>query len=424
MPPNPNAVPSSNFDLSQWKLQLPIDAKGTFKGKAAEVKSLNGYTHQEYFHTGADGAIVLSAPVQGATTGNSRYARSELREMAGSTEAAWTLRHGGQLSATLQVDVAPTQADGTYGKIVVGQVHGGNGQLVRLAWEDGTLFYANDITANGEKDIHIELLNEQGEQPSVSLNETFSYTISVSSRQLEVSVFADGNTYSSVSAIHRKWDDNHFYFKSGNYLGINEGGGSGYGQVSLLAIDVNHANSGVEVAAADPVEPSQPVISSSTAVAATTSANSLEIAGTITGTDANDSLRGKSSNDMLIGGAGNDQLNGIYGHDVLVGGDGNDIFVFDRNASTKGNTDIIVDFTPNSDKVALSSEKLESLQGGLSGDNLTFGVQAADENDFIIYNATSGELLYDRDGSGHRSAQVIAVLENHPALQLGDLHIF
>jgi hypothetical protein len=417
--------PSPSLNFSQWKLQLPIDSKGTFRGKADEVRSLSDYTHPEYFRVGEDGALVLSAPVQGATTGNAMYARSELREMSGSTEAAWSLQQGGQLSAKLQVDISPTESDGTYGKIVVGQVHGGNGQLVRLAWEDGTLFYANDITAEGKKDIHVELLNESGQQPLVSLNETFSYSISVSPNELNVSVYADGDTYSSITPIHQKWNDNVFYFKGGNYLGVNERGGSGYGQVSLYSIEAVHSGAPSAVAATN-IEPTQPAASPSAAATAAPaiSAENLGITQTLNGTDANDSLRGKSTDDMLIGGAGDDQLNGTYGHDVLIGGAGNDVFVFDRNASTKGNTDVIVDFTPNSDKVALSSKKLKSLQAGLSGENLSFGDQAQDENDYIIYNANSGELLYDRDGSGNRSAQVIVVLENHPALQLADLHVF
>jgi hypothetical protein len=237
---NPNAVPSANFDLSDWKLQLPIDTRGSFSGKAAEVKTLTSYVHQDYFYTGSDGAMVLAAPVDGATTGGSIYARSELREMNGTANAEWSLQQGGHLSATLQVDAAPRHDDGTYGKVVVGQVHGGDGQLVRLAWEDGTLFFANDITSNGTKDVHIELLNAQGKQPSVSLNETFTYHIDVSADRLVVSVIADGQVYSSSSSINDAWNDNSFYFKAGAYLGVNENNGSGSGQVSIFAVDATH----------------------------------------------------------------------------------------------------------------------------------------------------------------------------------------
>ena len=228
-----------NIDLSNWKLQLPIDAKGNLRGKAAEVTSPASYSHPDYFHTG-NGGIVLAAPVNGATTGNSDYTRSELREMNGSATAGWSVAQKGRLSATMQVDAAPSQSDGTFGKIVVGQIHGGDGQLVRLAWEDGTLFFANDKTTNGTKDLHIELLNASGQQPNVSRNETFSYVLDVSANILTVSVKADGTTYSHSSPIHRSWADNAFYFKAGAYLGVNEKSGSGVGQVSIFRLNVDH----------------------------------------------------------------------------------------------------------------------------------------------------------------------------------------
>lgn len=418
---NPNAAPGSNLDLSDWKLQLPIDAKGTFGGKAAEVKVLSNYVHQDYFHTGPDGAVVLAAPVNGATTGGSIYARSELREMNGTANAEWTLAQGGRLTATLQVDAAPAQSDGTYGKIVVGQIHGGDGQLVRLAWEDGTLFFANDITSNGQKDVHIELLNAAGKQPDVGLNETFSYTIDVSDNTLTVSVRADGQVYSSSSQINDAWSDNAFYFKAGAYLGVNENGGQGVGQVSLFALDVDHSGSGGPVA--QPSQPpAAPVVVPAPAPAPDTDLPSVS-GRTLTGTQGDDNLRAKSTDDLLVGGAGNDRLNGLFGHDVLVGGAGRDTFVFDRNASTSGNSDLICDFVSGQDTLELSSLKLKSLAAGFSSDNLFFGEKAHDANDFIVYNRSTGELFYDRDGSGSRSAQLIATLDNHATLRVDDFDI-
>ncbi|MET3900445.1 hypothetical protein ABIB57_004411 [Devosia sp. UYZn731] len=425
---DPNALPSSNFDLSNWKLQLPIDAKGLFTGKAAEIKALTGYENANYFHTGSDGAVVLAAPVGGATTGGSIYARSELREMSGSAPAEWKLGQGGHMQATMQVDSAPRQSDGTYGKIVVGQVHGGDGQLVRLAWEDGTLFFANDIATDGKKDVHIELLDSAGKQPSVSLNETFSYSIDVIDHKLVVSVVADDHTYSSTSQINNAWDDNSFYFKAGAYLGVNESGGTGGGQVSLFALAVDHSGNSTPITTENPTPtPSTPTPPVSEPPASTPPTSiptaPTTTTKTIVGTDHDDVLRGKSTNDFLVGGAGNDHLNGTYGHDVLFGGAGNDVFVFDRNASTKGNSDLIKDFTHGQDKISLEDGKFHSLAEGFNSNNLFFGEQAHDANDFIIYNKSTGELFYDRDGSGHRSAQLIATLDGHPTLTVDDFLI-
>lgn len=416
---NPNALPSVNFDLSDWKLQLPIDVQGYFAGTAAEVKILTNYVHKDYFYTGSDGAMVLAAPVDGATTGGSIYARSELREMNGTAIAEWSLQQGGHLSATLQVDVAPRHVDGTYGKVVVGQVHGGDGQLVRLAWEDGTLFFANDITSNGTKDVHIELLNAQGQQPSVSLNETFTYHIDVSADRLVVSVVADGQVYSSSSSINDAWNDNSFYFKAGAYLGVNENNGSGSGQVSIFAVDATHSG----IAEPAPVPSTAIVVPAPAPIVQPTGEYAWETTRTFNGTPGADNLRGSYTNDLLVGGAGNDRLNGAYGHDVLFGGSGNDTFVFDRNASTSGNSDQIVDFSSGQDNFELSSSKFTSLGSSFNAANLFFGEKAHDSNDFVIYNQATGDLFYDRDGSGSRSAQLIANLQNRATVRIEDFDI-
>ena len=419
---NPNAAPGSNFDLSNWKLQLPIDVKGSFGGKAAEVKELSSYVHRDYFHTGGDGAIVLAAPVNGATTGGSIYARSELREMNGAAPAEWSLAQGGRLTATMQVDAAPAQSDGTYGKIVVGQIHGGDGQLVRLAWEDGSLFFANDITTNGKKDVHIELLNAAGKQPNVSLNETFSYTIDVSDNVLTVAVRADGQVYAASSQINRAWNDNAFYFKAGAYLGVNEKGSEGVGQVSIFALDVDHGASD-GVAELPPANAPAPIPVVVPAPPPSEGIGAGKPGKGLTGTSDADDLRGTSLGDQLMGGAGNDRLNGLFGHDVLVGGAGRDTFVFNRNASTSGNSDVIMDFVSGQDTLELSSAKMKSLGAGFTGENLLFGEHAQDANDFLVYNRATGELFYDRDGSGSRSAQLIATLENHATLRVDDFDI-
>jgi Ca2+-binding RTX toxin-like protein len=144
---------------------------------------------------------------------------------------------------------------------------------------------------------------------------------------------------------------------------------------------------------------------------------------TFSGTSGDDVLRGKSTNDFMVGGAGNDRLNGGFGHDVLFGGTGNDTFVFDRNASTKGNSDVIRDFSSGQDTIELSSAKMESLGHGFSSANLFFGEHAHDADHFLIYNQASGELFYDRDGSGSRSAQLIATLDNHAVLRVDDFDI-
>ncbi|MEE1657360.1 polysaccharide lyase family 7 protein [Microvirga sp. CF3062] len=225
--------------MSNWKITLPVDANGGLSGNAMEVKNLSTYQNSKYFYTAADGAMTFVAPVDGATTSGSSYARSELREMNGTANAAWDLKTGGFMSATLEVDAAPNR-DGMGGRIIVGQIHGQDDELVRLYWENGKLYFANDQAGSSNSETKFYFVNASGQQPSVSLDERFSYTINAKGNTLEVTVFADGQVYKSVSAINSVWQSDAFYFKAGAYLGANETNGTGYGQTSFYALNFNH----------------------------------------------------------------------------------------------------------------------------------------------------------------------------------------
>jgi hypothetical protein len=237
---DPGTAPSGNFSLSNWKITLPIDAAGGVGGTAIEVKGLSGYLHAQYFYTGNDGAMVFYAPVDGATTSGSKYARSELREMNGTAKAAWSLNQGGVLNATLEVDQVPTRFDGSVGRIVIGQIHGQDDELVRLYWEKGSIYFVNDQAGAGNSEMTFRLTNGSGQTPTVSLDERFSYTIEAKGDSLRVSVQADGQTYSSTTRINDVWDSDTFYFKAGTYLGVNETQGTGAGQTSFYTLDFSH----------------------------------------------------------------------------------------------------------------------------------------------------------------------------------------
>jgi Ca2+-binding RTX toxin-like protein len=45
---------------------------------------------------------------------------------------------------------------------------------------------------------------------------------------------------------------------------------------------------------------------------------------------------------------------------------------------------------------------------------------AADADDFLIYNSTTGKLYYDTDGNGAGAAVQIALIGNHAALTAAD----
>lgn len=116
--PNASQFPSDVFDLTKWKITLPIGSPGS----PTEVINLVGFSDQYFFLDNVDGSpfsMVFQTPVTGVTTGGSSFPRTELREMADSsgTEAAWHVSDG---TATLTTDLAVTQVPST-GKVVVQQ---------------------------------------------------------------------------------------------------------------------------------------------------------------------------------------------------------------------------------------------------------------------------------------------------------------
>jgi Ca2+-binding RTX toxin-like protein len=130
-------------------------------------------------------------------------------------------------------------------------------------------------------------------------------------------------------------------------------------------------------------------------------------------------LKGGRKADVLVGGDGNDQLNGGLGRDKLTGGDGADVFVF--STALKNNLDRITDFEA-ADTMRLSKAVFTKLhKGSLAKDAFRIGKEAQDSSDRIIFNAKTGALFYDADGSGSEHAAVkFAQLKAKAALTEAD----
>jgi Ca2+-binding RTX toxin-like protein len=146
----------------------------------------------------------------------------------------------------------------------------------------------------------------------------------------------------------------------------------------------------------------------------------------IDGKKGNDKLNGLAGNDTLIGGAGKDTLTGGAGFDRLDGGTDGDRFVFSVKLDVAG-IDIIVKFEHDKDKLALDDKVFKAI-----GSSLTSGefyakagaTQGHDKSDRIVYNKTTGDIYFDKDGKGGVAAIHFATLANHPgSLDHGDFVI-
>jgi Ca2+-binding RTX toxin-like protein len=148
---------------------------------------------------------------------------------------------------------------------------------------------------------------------------------------------------------------------------------------------------------------------------------------TLYGYAGNDILQGGLGADTLVGGDGNDLLVGGTGNDTLIGGSGADTFIFNSILDENTNKDTISDFNANEDKISLHNSIFKALieEGTLSAVNFHAGStdMAADDNDYILYNTTTGALSYDADGNGQGVAVEFAVLSTKPQINEKDFVI-
>ena len=115
----------------------------------------------------------------------------------------------------------------------------------------------------------------------------------------------------------------------------------------------------------------------------------------------------------ILTGAGDDVLNGGSGADTLTGNAGRDIFEFTSSLGS-GNIDVITDFDTSADTIRIENAVFRSFRrvtGTLSDGAFNTGAAASEADDRIIFNAATGALTYDQDGTGYRAAVQFATLD-------------
>lgn len=253
--------PSDNFDLSNWKLTLPVSEEsylGDGDEEAAEILPRenctaygssyqldDGYIDNDYFFTNSDGNMIFATPLNdGATTVTSSYVRTELRELFGWTpcdgdgEANWLPSGSHTLSGTVKVN---EYFDGD-SQTIVGQIHAGESSyaLVKLQWDgpnsEVRAIINADPTESSNFDISFGLIPGTNE---------WSYVIEMVDDTVTISVTYDGSTVSeSVTfgegEMSSEWNNYDYYFKAGSYPQA-EVGSDGAFEVEFSSLQVNHS---------------------------------------------------------------------------------------------------------------------------------------------------------------------------------------
>lgn len=255
--------PSGNFDLSQWKLTLPVSKTSYFGSggsSAAEIlpgENCNvsgftgdplddGYEDSNYFYTGSDGTMVFETPLSGgASTISSSYVRSELRELydwspcEDDGAANWSPSGTHVLSGTLKV-VDYYAADP---QTVVGQIHAKNSDkaLLKLQWDGPTKDIRAIVNANPTSGNPFSI--DFGLIPGT---DEWSYVITLDDGTMTIAVTYNGTTVTeSVTfgsgSMSSDWDNHAYYFKAGNYAQADKNSGGNF-EVRFSALNTSHSN--------------------------------------------------------------------------------------------------------------------------------------------------------------------------------------
>jgi len=248
-----------DIDLSHWKVTIPA-------GDPAEVAPpeildyANNETLKKYmYNDSVRGALVFYA-VPNATTANTKYSRSELREQMepGSNSVNWTFKQGGKMKGRLAMGSVSKDKNGKYHKVMIMQIHG------RLTNEQRDLIGQKDNNAppvlkiywqNGKIRVKTKQLKD------LSMSETdilrtdswtddkghtfdekvdfrpFDLEVKVSEGKLSVSL--NKTEYAVYDDIHmEKWGVFENYFKAGNYFQTRDEGA--HAEVKYFSLEVSH----------------------------------------------------------------------------------------------------------------------------------------------------------------------------------------
>jgi hypothetical protein len=233
------------FDLSKWRLDLPVDANGGTGGAGNVQLPADAILPNEldttyvgpFFYGDAQGRIVFTAPANGAVTtpgSGSDHTRSELHEVytgpGADANGDWT---GGQglLTATCSVQAVAAASD----VAVIGQLRSPKNDLALLLYRPRQRDVAIDVyaaNATGSAHTRTPLATD------VSLGDTITYSLGLQSGVLTATV--DGITQST--AIGPTWSGVPLYFKLGAYHAApNTGNAAGdLTMVTFSAFAVSH----------------------------------------------------------------------------------------------------------------------------------------------------------------------------------------
>ena len=252
------------IDLSHWSVTTP---QLNDKGRATSVEPpeiLEYATNEKLFpfmyNDSTAGALVFSAFPSDATTANTKYSRSELREqmIPGDNNTNWTFKQGGTMKGELSMGEVSKDANGKYHKVIIMQIHGRltNEQrdligqkdnnappILKIYWQDGKIRVKTkvlkNLAATDEELLHEDMWDDD---KGFNFNQEvgfgrFDLEVKVTEGKMVISL--NNNEFQVYENIHmQRWGIFENYFKAGNYFQSRDEGA--FVKVNYYSLSVSH----------------------------------------------------------------------------------------------------------------------------------------------------------------------------------------
>ena len=248
-----------DIDLSHWKVTLPIGNATSIKPPEILNYATNDMLKPYMYNDSIEGALVFFTK-PGASTPNSSYSRTELREqiVAGSDSYNWTFKHGGVIKGRLRIDETSRDSSGKPHRVIVMQIHGRltNEQrdligqkdnnappIMKVYWDNGYVRLKSKVLKNQEASYPDLLHTDAWDNDSgYTFSEYVGYepfTIEIRASQGEMAVTLNEiHTHSYSGNNMQKWGVFENYFKAGNYLMATES--DAFARLKYYTLEVNH----------------------------------------------------------------------------------------------------------------------------------------------------------------------------------------
>ena len=248
-----------DIDLNHWKVTIPA-------GDPAEVEppEILDYATNEtlkpyMYNDSTRGALVFYA-VPNATTANTKYSRSELREQMepGNNNVNWTFKQGGKMKGRLVMGDVSKGKDGKYHKVMIMQIHGRltNEQrdligqkdnnappILKIYWQNGKIrVKTKQLKDLSMSDTDILRTGSWKDDKGFNFDEKVDFrpfTLEVKVSEGKLVVGLNNSQYKVYDDIHiEKWGIFENYFKAGNYFQTRDEGA--HAEVKYFSLEVSH----------------------------------------------------------------------------------------------------------------------------------------------------------------------------------------